>query len=120
MRFMAFGLAVVVGITVLTGRLAYMQLVNGGQYLQHADQKSIVQEAVPSTRGLIYDRSGRLLVTNVPSFVVKIRPADLVVSKRAAVVTRLSGLLGMSQTEINTAIDANPSIDPAVIHTLAK
>ena len=107
-RFVAFGVAVLLGVTVLTGRLAYMQLVNGGQYLAHVDPNRVVAEAVPSTRGLIYDRAGRLLVTNVPSFAVKIRPGDLPVSQRGAVVTRLSALLGMSATDINTAIDANP------------
>jgi penicillin-binding protein 2 len=39
---------------------------------------------------------------------VKIRPGDLPISQRAAVVTRLSGLLAISATDINTAIDANP------------
>ena len=107
-RFVAFGIAVIVGVTVLTGRLAYMQLVNGTQFAQRTDQSRVVAEAVPSTRGLIYDRAGRLLVTNVPSFAVKLRPGDLPVSQRAAVVTRLSGLLGISATEINTAIDAKP------------
>jgi penicillin-binding protein 2 len=108
LRFVAFGLAVLIGVTVLTSRLAYMQLANGGQYLQRPDANKVVAEAVPSTRGLIYDRSGRLLVTNIPSFAVKIRPGDLPVSQRAAVVTRLSALLGMSATDISTAIDSNP------------
>ena len=108
LRFLAFGLVVLIGITILTGRLAYMQLANGGQYLQRTDPNHVVAEAVPSTRGLIYDRAGRLLVTNIPSFAVKIRPGDLPVSQRAAVVTRLSGLLGLSATDISTAIDANP------------
>jgi penicillin-binding protein 2 len=65
-------------------------------------------EEIPSTRGLIYDRSGRPLVTNIPSFSVKLRPGDLPVSQRPAVVTRLSGLLGISATDINTSIDSNP------------
>jgi len=107
-RFVAFGLAVLIGVSVLTGRLAYMQLVNGGEYLQRTAVDRIVPEPVPSSRGLIYDRAGRLLVTNVPTFAVKVRPGDLPVSKRPGVVTRLSGLLGMSATDINTAIDANP------------
>ncbi len=107
-RFIAFGLAVIVGITVLAGRLAYMQLINGGQYLQRTDTGDVVQQSVPSTRGLIYDRAGRLLVTNVPTFAVKIQPSALIVSRRADVVTRLSGLLGLTTAAINTAIDANP------------
>ncbi|MEO6349696.1 MAG: penicillin-binding protein 2 [Candidatus Limnocylindrales bacterium] len=108
MRFVAFGLAALIGVSALTVRLAYMQLVNGGQYVAGPDANRVVQEAVPSTRGLIYDRAGRLLVTNVPSFAVKLRPADLPTSLRPEVVTRLSGLLGMSTTEINSALDANP------------
>jgi len=108
MRFVAFGLAVLVGVTVLTGRLAYMQLVNGEQYQQRTDPNNVVQEAVPSSRGLIYDRSGRMLVTNVPSWVVKIRPSDVAVSQRDAVVTRLAALLGKTATDINTTIDSNP------------
>ncbi len=107
-RFIVFGIAVIIGVTVLAGRLAYMQLVNHSQYTQTSDANRIVAEAIPSTRGLIYDRAGRLLVTNVPTFAVKLRPGDLPVSQRAAVVTRLSGLLGKSATEINTAIDSNP------------
>jgi len=107
-RFIAFGVAALLGVSVLAVRLAYMQLVNGGQYVQTTEQNRVVQEAVPSTRGLIYDRAGRLLVTNVPSFAVKLRPADLPLSQRADVVTRLSGLLGMPVTDINTAIDSTP------------
>ena len=38
-RFVAFALAVVIGVTVLLVRLAYMQLVSGSQYAQHTDSK---------------------------------------------------------------------------------
>ena len=37
-------------------------------------------------RGLIYDRKGRLLVENVPTFAVKVRPADLPFDQRDDVV----------------------------------
>jgi len=108
MRFAAFGVAAVFGISVLTVRLGYMQLVEGDQFAQRAEQNGVITQAVPSTRGLIYDRSGRLLVTNIPSFSVKLRPADLPFSQRDQVITRLSGLLGISATDINRAIDSNP------------
>ncbi len=107
-RFIAFGVAMVLGIGALTTRLAYLQLANGGQYAQLSDRNRSVLQAVPSSRGVIYDRSGRPLVTNVPSFAVKIRPADLPLSQREAVVMRLGGLLGMDPSTINTEIDANP------------
>ena len=107
-RFVAFGLAVIVGIGVLTARLSYLQLAHGSQNAAAADRNRTVLQAIPSSRGVVYDRVGRPLVTNVPSFTVKIRPADLPLSERDAVVTRLGGLLGMDPAEINAAIDANP------------
>jgi penicillin-binding protein 2 len=44
----------------------------------------------------------------VPSYTVKIRPADLPEDRRADVVARLAVLLNMDPADINIAIDANP------------
>ncbi len=67
-----------------------------------------VLESIPSPRGLIYDRNGRALVTNVPTFAVKIRPADLPLAVATEVVDRLAALIGMDPADINAAIDSNP------------
>jgi hypothetical protein len=66
------------------------------------------EEAIPAPRGLIYDRAGRVLVTNVPTFAVKLRPADLPQAQRPQVVERLAALLDMDVAEVNAAIDSNP------------
>lgn len=108
LRFIAFGVAIVLGISTLTIRLAFLQISHAGDYAQLSDSNRSVLQAIPSTRGVIYDRAGRPLVTNIPSFSVKIRPADLPFSQRDAVVSRLSSLLGMDTTRINSEIDSNP------------
>ena len=108
LRFIAFGVAVIIGIGALTARLTYLQIAHTGQYTQLSELNRSVLQAIPSSRGVVYDRGGRPLVTNVPSFAVKIRPADLPLSERDAVVMRLGGLLGMDPAEINTEIDSNP------------
>ncbi len=107
-RFLAFGLAVLIGVGGLTARLVYLQLVSGQTYQAQAEQNRTVKQAIPSTRGLVYDRNGRLLVANEPSYAIKIRPADLPFSKRDDVVARLSALLGIDAVDINTTIDSNP------------
>jgi penicillin-binding protein 2 len=56
----------------------------------------------------MYDRKGRLLVKNVPTFAVKVRPADLPDEVRDDVVDRLAALLSMDPSEINATIDGNP------------
>jgi len=107
-RFLVFGLAAVVAISALTARLFYMQVISNTEFTSLADSNRTVLEAIPSTRGLIYDRSGAPLVTNVPTFSVKIRPADLPEERRDEVVDRLSALIGTSVADINAAIDGNP------------
>ena len=59
------------------------------------DRESDRPRVDPSPRGLIYDRAGRPLVTNVPTFAVKLRPADLPLEFRPEVVDRLAALLRM-------------------------
>jgi penicillin-binding protein 2 len=107
-RFFVFGLAVIIGLSALTARLFYMQVISGGEFASLAEGNRTVLQAIPSTRGLIYDRNGETLVTNVPTFSVKIRPADLPEERRDEVVERLSALIGTSVADINAAIDGNP------------
>jgi penicillin-binding protein 2 len=107
-RFLVFGLAVVIALTGLTARLFYLQILNGGQFAALSEGNRTIVQAIPSSRGLIYDRAGEVLVTNVPTFAVKIRPADLPEDRRDEVVTRLSALIGTPVPDINAAIDGNP------------
>jgi cell division protein FtsI/penicillin-binding protein 2 len=60
--------------------------VNGGQFAALSEGNRTALEAIPSSRGLIYDRAGNVLVTNVPTFAVKVRPADLPEDRRDEVV----------------------------------
>lgn len=108
LRFLAFGLVVVVAVSGLTARLVYLQLVSGETFQAKAEQNRTVKQSIPSTRGLIYDRNGRALVVNDPSYAIKIRPTDLPLSQREDVVARLSALLGIDAVDINMTIDENP------------
>jgi penicillin-binding protein 2 len=107
-RFVVFGLVAILAFGTLTARLAMLQLVDGSTYAARANSNRTAIQAVPAPRGLIYDRSGRVLVTNVASFAVKIRPADLPFSRRTEVATRLGYLLNMDPADINTIVDSNP------------
>jgi penicillin-binding protein 2 len=107
-RFLVFALAVVIAVTGLTARLFYLQIVDGGRLATLATRDRTVLESIPAPRGLIYDRNGRALVTNVATFVVKLRPSDLPLAQRPEVVDRLAALLGMPADDINATIDGNP------------
>jgi penicillin-binding protein 2 len=107
-RFLVFGLIVVLAVGTLTARLFYLQITNGTEYAAISDRQRTVDEPIPAPRGYIYDRNGRLLVKNVPTYAVKIRPADLPDDMRDQVVTRLAALLRKDPAEINATIDGNP------------
>jgi penicillin-binding protein 2 len=107
-RFLVFALAVVIAVTGLSARLFYLQVVDGGRLEALATRNRTALESIPSPRGLIYDRTGRALVTNVATFVVKLRPSDLPLEQRPAVVDRLAALLSMPADDINATIDGNP------------
>ncbi len=108
-RFVVFALAVVVVLSGLTLRLGSLQLTSAGPAAAPVapvgDTRSFAFEPIPSTRGLIYDRAGRPLVENVPTFTVRVRPADLPLSRRAEVVERLAGLLDTTPAAINMTLD---------------
>ena len=107
-RFLTFALIAVIGVTGLTARLFYLQMVDGGRLATLSTRNRTVLEAIQAPRGVIYDRAGRALVSNVPTFVVKLRPADLPLDQRPVVVQRLSALLRMPAADINASIDGNP------------
>lgn len=107
-RFVTFGVVAALVFGLLGTRLFYLQIIRGGDFGALADRNSRIEEALPSTRGLIYDRTGQLLVRNVPTFAVKIRPADLPMELRGEVVGRLAGLLGEDPADIIATLDANP------------
>ena len=106
LRFVAFGIVMVLVFSLLTARLGYLQITNGRSYAAKADANRTVSVSVPSPRGLVYDRQGRLLVANVASFAVKITPADLPFDQRDTVSTRLGALLNMQPSDILATIDS--------------
>ena len=107
-RFLTLALIAIVGISGLTARLFYLQIVDGGRLATLAVHNRTVLEPIKAPRGLIYDRNGLPLVTNVPTYVVKLRPSGMTVDQRPIVVSRLAALLKMPAADINATIDGNP------------
>ena len=105
-RFGAFVLAVVVGVTSLSGRMFYLQVIQGQHEDTAANAPSTATQSVPSTRGLIYDATGAPLVKNVVSYSVTVTPSDLSLTEKPIVAERLGSLLGANAVDIETRIDS--------------
>jgi penicillin-binding protein 2 len=107
-RFVIFGIVIVLVATALGARLFYLQVARGGYYTGLAQNNRVVLQPLPAPRGLVKDRSGRIVVKNVPAFAVKVRPADVPFARRDEIVGRMAQLLDMSPAEINETLDQNP------------
>jgi penicillin-binding protein 2 len=105
-RFLAFSVTAALLLSALGLRLFQVQIVNGEVYADRAaaERTAVVPLAAP--RGLIYDRAGRPVAVSVPSWTVKVRPADLPDADRARVLARLRQLTGMDARILRQRLEA--------------
>lgn len=59
-------------ILVIAGRLVQLQLINPEKFDKESERNSVKTIITTPARGLIYDRNGRLLVDNKPSYSITI------------------------------------------------
>jgi penicillin-binding protein 2 len=78
-------------------RLAQLQLIEGPKYQKLGAENAAKTVVAPAPRGIIYDRNGKVLVTNRPIFSVQVLPELLAspdIKKRDAILAKLGELLG--------------------------
>lgn len=61
-------------LALLIGRLTYLQVVSHDLFTTLSQNNRVKLEPVAPTRGLIYDRKGRILAENIPSFSLELIP----------------------------------------------
>ena len=76
---------------ILGARLYYLQVVKGAEFRRLSQNNCVRLRSIPPPRGLIFDRTGRLVVDNRPSFNVSIVLEDAEDPEK--VVGRLSNYL---------------------------
>ncbi len=73
-RALAAALLVLLALSAILARLFYLQVMRHDHFTTLAHDNRVKLLPLPPTRGLIYDRSGRLLAYNRPSFNLEIVP----------------------------------------------
>ncbi len=106
-RLLAFGIAIILTVSGLGLRLFQLQLAQASTYEARTALGQTTSRPIPVARGLMYDRRGRLLVENVPTFVLRIVPAELPFEIRPEVAERLSGLTDLPARRIIERLDAH-------------
>ena len=86
----------------LFGRLFFLQIVSGDEYVEQASNNQIREVIVPATRGLILDQAGRVLSGNKSTLVVSVNAMTIerLDDDGRAVLTRLGKIIGMQRRDI--------------------
>ena len=104
-RFVAFSVLAAVILTALGGHLFQLQVVNGEELAARAVADRTAEIPIPAARGLIFDRTGRPLAVNTPSWTVNIRPADLP-DNDIRILARVAQLTGVGSSAIRDRLTA--------------
>ncbi len=82
-------------------RLAQLQIIKGDEYKYLSETQAIKQVRVEPFRGNLYDRNGKLIVHNEPSFSITLTPYDF----KPETMPLLSSLLNLDSATINKTIN---------------
>lgn len=110
LRFQVAVYLVVSIFVVLLLRLWFLQIIRGETYRNLSENNRIRLEDITPTRGIIYDRHGRILVDNRPAFKLAIVPAD--VSDPQQTLGKLSRILEVDQAQLKEKIRSAPKGAP--------
>ncbi len=107
-------------LVAVTVRAAQFQLAEGSTYRARAEGNRSRIEWIPADRGIIYDRNGVPLVSNVPTFAATVVPADLPKedAERKELVATVADTLGITPLDIETHLDEFGSFmaAPVAVH----
>lgn len=110
MQVRVVGLAALVAVAfvVLIFRLWYLQVLTGENYSLSAQATHTRSVKIPAQRGVIYDRSGKVLANNSPGLSVTVVPASIVRDK----VKELADILGADEGVVLGLYDAAVKAGP--------
>lgn len=103
--------AILVCLTALIAKAAYVQIVNSDSLTDEADKRSLRTQEIQSTRGAILDRHGQLLSVSVPMYSIVADPKFIFEENSLKDKERwkaLSDVLDISHNEMSKRIEKNP------------
>jgi penicillin-binding protein 2 len=105
-RIVVMAAMVFAAFVVVIGQLWYLQVLEGGRFLDASDKNRIRIRPVAAPRGILFDRHGVPLVDNRPAFTLSLIPRELDrdPGRRQVALGRVAALLGIPYRELEDAV----------------
>lgn len=87
---------------VLALRMRYLQVEQADQFRLLAEENRINIRLIPPARGQIFDREGRVIAENIPSYRITMVREEA--GNVEQVIARLSGLIELDDNDLNRAV----------------
>ena len=93
-------------LTILFGKIIWLQIYNYGYYNLRAEENRTRITLIEADRGIIYDRNGKILVSNAPAFDLVVEPRDLPKKEESLniVLYKVASILERSVLEIKNEL----------------
>ena len=115
-RVKIFSVVVVLAVGVIVTRLCYLQVMRGDELRKFSEANRLKKERLQPTRGIIFDRNGKVIVDNRAAFDVVLLSQYYTFKKKMDV--RLAAALGVSIEELErrlTRVSRVPSFYPVLL-----
>ena len=118
-RLKVFRVIVFVFFALLVARVFYLQIARGGYYSELSRENRVRSIVIKAPRGIIYDRNGKKLVNNVPSFDLIAIPADILKDQnlKKQEMADIAEMFGMNSQNVEVIVGSQNenSINPVLI-----
>lgn len=98
-RIVVISSLIILLLTALVARLIYLQISGHEYYSAQANNNRIKISTLPPTRGIIYDRYGKILAENIPAYSLELTPE--LTPDIDETLTRLKHLLNLTEERVN-------------------
>lgn len=116
-RLVRLTIIIIIAFAILVIRTGYLQIIKGNYFRNVSENNRIRLIPIAASRGMIYDRNGKVLVQDIPSFDIAMIQLGLSNEERAQTIIKLKKIVKINSKEVMEKILAkkNRPFEPVVI-----